>query len=108
MIMGCRGHLDDAGVRCAQSKLKHVQLITLYFSLLVLPLACYSICLYVCVDCSNGDLRLTDGMTSREGRVEICLNGEWGTVCQTQFSNADAQVTCNQLGFSPFGMCFPH
>jgi len=61
---------------------------------------------FVCEDCSNGDLRLADGMTSREGRLEFCLNGEWGTVCQSQFSSNDAQVACNQLGFSPFGNYF--
>ncbi len=35
---------------------------------------------------------------SREGRIEICFNQAWGTVCDTLFSIPDAKVACNQLG----------
>ena len=37
------------------------------------------------------------------GRVEVCVGGRFGSVCGTNWDDNDASVTCNQLGFSPFG-----
>lgn len=50
-----------------------------------------------------GMIRLREGESSREGRVEICLNNEWGTVCEHDWETADATVVCRQLGFSDRG-----
>ena len=55
------------------------------------------------VNCTNGDLRLSGGTTSREGRVEMCYDRQWGTVCDDLWGTADAKVACRQLGFSSYG-----
>ena len=40
----------------------------------------------------------------REGRVEICYQGVWGAVFDTDWSAMDAAVTCQQLGFQAKGI----
>ncbi len=40
----------------------------------------------------------------RAGRVEVCVDGVYGTICQDgNWGNNDASVVCSQLGFSPYG-----
>lgn len=45
-------------------------------------------------------MRLRGGLHANEGRVEVFLNGEWGTICDNGWSKQDAHVACKQLGFS--------
>ena len=52
--------------------------------------------------CTQGDIRLMGSLD--EGRVEVCNNGDWGTVCDDHFGPNEASVVCRQLGFSGVGV----
>ena len=39
------------------------------------------------------------GASSNEGRVEVCVNGMWGTVSNYQWDSREATVVCKQLGY---------
>ncbi len=53
------------------------------------------------IQCEDGDIRVEDGETVLEGRVEVCLNRAWGTVCSRGFTEDEAHTVCTQLGL-PF------
>ncbi len=55
--------------------------------------------------CSDGDVRLIPrisfpGHIPQHGRVEVCINEVYGTICDRGFAKEEALVICGQLGFS--------
>ena len=52
-------------------------------------------------------MRLVNGASEDEGRVEVCLSGRWGTVCSSGWDpTSDGHVVCTQLGYQTAGIRF--
>lgn len=51
-------------------------------------------------NCSHGSIHLTD---RHEGRVDVCVNGLWTTVCGNGWDVNDATVICRSIGFNSTG-----
>ena len=47
--------------------------------------------------CTEGAVRLVNSTIEHEGRVEVCADGMWGTVCGVYIR--DAFAICNTLGY---------
>ena len=47
--------------------------------------------------CREGAVRLVNSAIEYEGRVEVCSDGVWGTVCGIDIANA--AVLCRVAGF---------
>ena len=56
--------------------------------------------------CTEREVRLVEGVSRLEGRVEFCKDSQWGIICQTNWENQDARVVCRQLGYSVAGMTY--
>ena len=50
-------------------------------------------------DCTKNEIRLVGGANYREGRVEVCGGGRWGTVCGEGWTNEDAGHLCAYMGY---------
>ena len=48
--------------------------------------------------CTEGSVRLVDGLVPNEGRIEVCVNSVWGSVCTDGWDTTDAHIVCTQLG----------
>ena len=63
--------------------------------------------------CNDGDMRLVNGTTMiggnpLSGRVEVCINQTWGSVCDDHWNRINANLICSQLGFSGEGEDIRH
>ena len=61
-------------------------------------------------DCMNGELRIGDSVEfavgselTVGGRLEMCYQGVWGTLCDDHWEIRDAVVACRQLGHKTEG-----
>ena len=48
------------------------------------------------------NVRLTGGSNIYEGRVEVFIDGQWGTVCSDGINTNEAETLCQSLGFGPY------
>ena len=55
-----------------------------------LPEDCQNVVVISLAPCSNGDVRLVGGSIPNEGRVEICIENQWGSVCDDIIFGCDA------------------
>lgn len=73
-----------------------------YYQLVCPLLLAYVAISTVAGNCTHNHLRFADRvddttMNTTTGRIEICLNNAWGTICRNEFGIPDAQVACNQI-----------
>ena len=62
------------------------------------------LCISAPANCNEGQIRLAGSRSSlREGRVEICIDRVWGTVCDRRWDSREARVVCRQLGYTSLG-----
>ena len=54
---------------------------------------------YTLENIQHGELRITNGVTKYEGRVEVYRNSEWTLVCNDGWDELDARVVCRQLNY---------
>ena len=50
-------------------------------------------------------IRLMEGESEWEGRLEVCIGQRWGTVTSDGWTVNNTQVVCRDLGYDNDGMC---
>lgn len=48
----------------------------------------------------QNSIRLVNGNSKLEGRVEVFTGYEWGTVCDDEWGDIDAGIVCRELGYT--------
>ncbi|KAJ8027038.1 hypothetical protein HOLleu_32062 [Holothuria leucospilota] len=81
-VDNCLYHTSDAGVVC--------RVLLLHRSFKITSAS---------TDNKIDKVRLVDGFSNSSGRIEVLFDGEWGTVCHYQWTIAEANVVCKQLGY---------
>lgn len=57
----------------------------------------------VLTECEHGDVRLVDGQKMSKGRVEICADGHWASICNTNWGLVETEIVCKQRGLPVSG-----
>lgn len=86
-------HNADAGIRCPGELIHAADTCQ--------PASCAN--KFIPGPCIDGEIRLEGANYDNEGRVQICFNNTWGTVCDSMWGVEEATVVCRQLGFSTTG-----
>ena len=56
--------------------------------------------------CFHGRARVRGSSSEMVGRIEVCIQEKWRTICSNQWKEEDARVLCHQLGFSVYGLLY--
>lgn len=46
------------------------------------------------------EVRLVNGSSPKEGRLEVLYNATWGTVCDDYWGPEEANAICSMLGYT--------
>ena len=57
------------------------------------------VCMFLVNATDSTEIRLVNGETQFEGRLEVLYAGTWGTICNDFFDLTAANVACRQFGF---------
>ena len=60
----------------------------------------FNIRMVIYTGCEHTTVQLMGGQNKFESRVEVCQNGQWKTVCNSDWDDKEAQVVYRQLGFA--------
>lgn len=62
----------------------------------------------LCIIVLSQGVRLRAGAVDWAGRVEVYMNGEWGTVCDNSFYLEEGNVVCRSLGYGTAKFVLSH
>lgn len=112
----CPGHTSDIGVACGATgepalplRVAGVGCMQGMVCMCPCPFClCHGLFAHACVRPPAVELRLTNGTNANSGRLELAVNGLWGTVVASkQFDSAAATVVCRQLRLPTPGRTLP-